>query len=51
MLSELRSFCELDDKIEKLILEKFNDGANLNLLGGPDIAGNSIGSNLSLIHI
>jgi len=45
VLSELRSFCELDDKIEKLILEKFNDGANLNLLGGPDIAGNSIGSN------
>ena len=38
-------FCELDDTIEKLILQKLNNGANLNLLGAPDVAGNSIGSN------
>mgnify|MGYP003144544023 FL=1 len=38
-------FCSLDDTIEKLILEKLNNGTNLNLIGSPDIAGNSIGSN------
>ena len=38
-------FGDLDDRIEKLISEKLNDGANLDLLGGPDIAGGSIGSN------
>lgn len=46
MLDELLdSFCELDDEFEKLILEKFNNGLNLDQLGGPVLAGKSIGTN------